>query len=235
MYCGVELPLAAAALDPAHAEPASALTILHLGEHRLDAGAAPAIAGAAARGAWLALHALAPRHVLGLSSTRRRRVTQRGALLVILLGGDEQLAVFGLRRRVGFRPIAGVSHHRPKLGILADHRCDVGLSLLDHRRQLAHIIGLRAHVGGKNDLADGYHRLGVVALHPAVPRFHDAAVRIGDVGHGFGSDGGVGRVGLTAALALAADALRRSPGVHPLLLARGSVDRTALQLRLTPL
>src|SRR4051794_5249587 len=72
------------------------------------------------------------------------------------------------------------------------------------------LADLGAHVGGKNDLTDGYHDLGVVALQPAVPRFHDAAVRIGDVGHGVGSDDGVGRLGLTAALALAAGPLRRS-------------------------
>src|SRR4051812_42133266 len=146
MYGGVEQPLAAAAFDPAHAEPASALAILYLAEHRLDRDASSAIAGAPALGAQLALHALARRHALGLSSTWRRRVTQRGALLVILLGGDEQLACFGLRRRVGFRPIAGVGHRRPKLGILADYRCDIGLRLVDHRRQLAHVIGLAAHV-----------------------------------------------------------------------------------------
>jgi len=38
-----------------------------------------------------------------------------------------------------------------------------------------------------------------------------------------------------ATLALAAGPLRRSPGVDLLLLTRGSVDRLALQLRLTPL
>ena len=48
MHGCVEQPLAAAAFDPAHAEPASALAILYLAEHRLDRGAPSAIAGAPA-------------------------------------------------------------------------------------------------------------------------------------------------------------------------------------------
>jgi hypothetical protein len=89
VYGSIEEPLAAAAFEPAHAELAGALAILHLTEHRLDRSAALSIACAPTLGAQLSLHALACRHVLGLSSTRRRRVTHRGPLLVILLGGDD--------------------------------------------------------------------------------------------------------------------------------------------------
>ena len=58
VHGSVEQPLAAAAAESAHAEPAGALAVLHLAEHRLDRGPALAVAGAPALGAQLALHAL---------------------------------------------------------------------------------------------------------------------------------------------------------------------------------
>src|SRR5215213_7591924 len=69
---GVELPLAAAALRPTHAEPASPLTIPHLAEDGLDAPPALAVEATAPLGPQLAIHALARRHALRHAPTRRR-------------------------------------------------------------------------------------------------------------------------------------------------------------------
>ena len=55
---GVELPLAAAALEATHAEAVGALPVFHLPEHGFDRGPALAVEGAAALGAQLAIHAL---------------------------------------------------------------------------------------------------------------------------------------------------------------------------------
>src|SRR5829696_1585454 len=93
---GIGLPLATAAVRPAHAEPACTLTILHLPENRLDALPALAIEAAAPPGPQLALHARPRRHPLRHAPARRRRLAQGRALLVVLLRGDEQLALFGL-------------------------------------------------------------------------------------------------------------------------------------------
>src|SRR5215208_2601034 len=92
---GIELPLATAAVRPTHAEPACTLTILHLPENRLDALPALAIEAAAPPGPQLALHARPRRHPLR-HAPARRRLAQGRALLVVLLRGDEQLALFGL-------------------------------------------------------------------------------------------------------------------------------------------
>src|ERR671919_329994 len=89
---GLQVPLAAAGDETAHAEAASILALLHLAEHRLHRGAALAVDGAAALGAQFALHALAGRQPLRHAPARRRRVAQLGALLAILAGGDEKLA-----------------------------------------------------------------------------------------------------------------------------------------------
>ena len=47
------------------------------------------------------------------------RLAQRGPLLAVLLGGDEQLAFLGLAGRVGLRPIAGVRYRGAERCILA--------------------------------------------------------------------------------------------------------------------
>src|SRR5215207_7085841 len=93
---GIELPLATAAVRPTHAEPACTLAILHLPENRLDALPALAIEAAAPPGPQLALQARPRRHPLRQAPARRRRLAQGRALLVVLLRGDEQLALFGL-------------------------------------------------------------------------------------------------------------------------------------------
>src|SRR5512134_3137514 len=122
MRRGIELPLATAALEPTHAEPARALTLFHLTEHWLDARPALAIEAAAPLGPQLALHPLARRHPLRHAPARRWRLAPRGALLAILLGRDEQLASRGLAGGAGLRPVARVRHRRAKHGILAQHR-----------------------------------------------------------------------------------------------------------------
>ena len=57
VYGGLELPLAAAQLKPAHAEATGILAVLHLPEHRFDAGSPFTVEGAAAFGAQLSIHA----------------------------------------------------------------------------------------------------------------------------------------------------------------------------------
>lgn len=59
---GLELPLAAAELKPAHAEATGILAILHLSEHRLDAGSPLTVEPTAALGPQLAIHTLARGH-----------------------------------------------------------------------------------------------------------------------------------------------------------------------------
>ncbi len=81
---------------------------------------------------------------------RRRRIAQSGALCMVLLGRDEQLAPLRLGRRIGVRPVARVGHRRAKLGILAHHRSDIGLCLVEHGRQLMHVVSLDGHVGGED-------------------------------------------------------------------------------------
>jgi hypothetical protein len=93
---GLQVPLAAAGDETAHAEAAGILALLHLAEHRLHRGTALTVDGTAALGAQLALHALAGRQPLRHAPARRRRVAQLGALLAVLAGGDEQLALRGL-------------------------------------------------------------------------------------------------------------------------------------------
>ena len=97
---GVELPLAAATLEAAHAEAVGALPLLRLPEHGFDRGPALAVEGAAALGAQFAVHALTGRHGPRHPPTRGWRLAQRGPLLAVLLGGDEQLAFLGLAFRI---------------------------------------------------------------------------------------------------------------------------------------
>ena len=59
---GLKLPLAAAELKPAHAEATGILAILHLSEHRFDAGSPLTVERPATLGAQLAVHAIARRH-----------------------------------------------------------------------------------------------------------------------------------------------------------------------------
>src|SRR5271166_3995108 len=59
---GVELPLAAAALEAAHTEAVGTLPVFHLPEHGFDRGPALAVEGTAAFGAQFAVHALTGRH-----------------------------------------------------------------------------------------------------------------------------------------------------------------------------
>src|SRR5215213_6339517 len=90
MHGSIEVPLPAAALQPAHAEAVGTLALLHLAKHRFHQGTAPAIDRAPPLGAQFALHALPRCHGLRFASARRWRVTQGGALLVVLLRGDER-------------------------------------------------------------------------------------------------------------------------------------------------
>src|SRR3954466_16094891 len=101
----MQVPLAATPLQPAHAEVAGTLAVLHLPEHRLDGGAAAAIAVSPVSGAQLAVHPLARGDGVRLAATRRRRIGQGGALLVILLRGDDQFALRDLAGSVGLRPV----------------------------------------------------------------------------------------------------------------------------------
>src|SRR5690349_10449105 len=207
MHGGVQVPLAAAAFEPAHAELAGALAILHLPEHRLDQAAAAAVALPPTLGAQLAVHPLARRHVLGHAPPRRRRVAQGGALLVVLPRGDDQFAVRGLAGHVRLGPVAGIRHRRSEHDLVPlaflGHRDDVGLGLRQHRVQLLHVVGIGGDVGGEDDLPGADHDLAVVALQPAAARLHDAAVGVGDAGVGVGVDAGVGGLRLAATLALA--------------------------------
>ena len=81
--------------------------------------------------------------------------------------------------RVGLRPIAGVRRCSAERCILADHRLDVRLRLVEHASELADVVRLGRHLDSQDDLIGRHHRLCVVALHPAAARLHDAAVRIG--------------------------------------------------------
>src|ERR687893_384061 len=117
MRRGIELPPATAALEPTHAEPARALTILHLTEHRLDARPALAIKAAAPLGPQLALHPRARRHLLRHAPARRRGTARGGALLAVFPRGDEQLAFLGLAGGVGLRPAPGVRDGRAEHGV----------------------------------------------------------------------------------------------------------------------
>src|SRR6187455_1262813 len=102
--------------DPKHATTRltqGALTVLHLPEHRLDGGAAAAIAIPPVPGAQLAVHPLTRGHGVRLASPRRRRIAQGGALLVILLRSDDQLALRALAGSVSLGPVAGIRHRGP--------------------------------------------------------------------------------------------------------------------------
>ncbi len=90
--------------------------------------------------------------------------------------------------------------------------------LVDHRRQLANVVGLVRHIGGEDDLVGRHHRLGIVALEVALAALHDPAVGIGHVGLGLLVHDVFGRFWLAAALAPAASLLLGRPGVDLLLL-----------------
>ena len=136
---------------------------LHLPEHRLDGGAAAAIAVPPVLGAQLAVHLFARRHVLRLAAPRWRRIAQGCPLLVILLRGDDQLAVSGLGRHVGLRPVAGVRRRNPErdlvLFVLVNHRNDVDLRLRQHRAELLHVVGVRGDVGDVAEFTAEWNRL----------------------------------------------------------------------------
>src|SRR3954470_11884844 len=110
----MQVPLAATTLQPAHAEVAGTLTVLHLPEQRLDGGAAAAVAIPPVPGAQLAVHPLTRGHGVRLASPRRRRIAQGGALLVILLRSDDQLALRALAGSVSLGPVAGIRHRGPQ-------------------------------------------------------------------------------------------------------------------------
>src|SRR5215217_4300261 len=240
MHGSIEVPLPAAALQPAHAEAVGTLALLHLAKHRFHQGTAPAIDRAPPLGAQFALHALPRCHGLRFASARRWRVTQGGALLVVLLRGDErallvvllrgderallvvllrgderallvvllrgderallvvllrgdeQFARRGFGRQVRLRPIAGIGHRRAEPDVLPQDRRNVGLRLIEHGRQLPHVVGLDGHVRRQDDLLTRHRHLGVVALLPAAPGPHDAAVGISGVGHRRGIEHGIG-------------------------------------------
>src|SRR5512134_3117587 len=116
MRRGIELPLATAALEPTHAEPARALTLFHLTEHWLDARPALAIEAAAPLGPQLALHPLARRHPLRHAPARRWRLASRGTLLAIVLGWRSFWVAMNSSHSsvslaaLGLRPVARVRH-----------------------------------------------------------------------------------------------------------------------------
>src|SRR3954471_7103761 len=98
---GVELPLAAAALRPPHAEPAGPLAVPHLTEDGLDGAPPLAVKAAAPLRPQLAVHALPRRQAFRHAPARRWGITQGGALLAVLARRDEQLAFLGLAGGVG--------------------------------------------------------------------------------------------------------------------------------------
>ena len=89
------------AVEAAHTEAVGTLTVLHLAEHWLDRGTALTIERASSLGAQFALHALARRHALAHPPAGRCCLAQGRTLLVVLLGGDEQLAFLGRSLAVG--------------------------------------------------------------------------------------------------------------------------------------
>ena len=167
-----ERPLAGRLGMPAHQETVKA-SALHLTEHWLHGRCTLWVDRSPSFRSELSLHALTRREIARNAAAGGRLLSQRLALLPVFGRGDEQFGLIILEGCVRLAPIARIREAlRRPLSCLC-------FTTGQHRSQLTVIDLFLRHGLSNNDLTLTIdRRLTVVALYPALPGFHNAAIRV---------------------------------------------------------